>query len=165
MEIGSAIAAFSALKDLGAALIGERDRQKAAAIEVEFNKQLIEAQTQLAELLGTVIDQQGRVGALEQRVRDVEAAQAEKERYVLAKVGNQGEFFAYRLRDATELTERVSEVPHLVCQPCFEVGKKIVLTGNGSGYWSCSSCKHGAHTEPSNFSPGSPVRRARVGGY
>lgn len=152
MEFASAMASFSALKDLGAALIGERDRQKAAAIEVEFNKQLIEAQTQLAQLLGTVIDQQVHIGTLEKRVREMEAAQAEKERYVLAKVGTEREFFAYRLRDPAELTERVDEVEHFICQPCFETGKKVVLSGNGDGYWECPVCKHGAQTGTSSFS-------------
>lgn len=168
MEFASAIASFSALKDLGAALIGERDRQKAAAIEVEFNKQLIEAQTHLAQLLGTVIDQQGRIGTLEKRVRDMEAAQAEKERYVLAKVGTEREFFAYRLRDPAELTERVDEVEHFICQPCFETGKKVVLSGNGDGYWECPACKHGAQTGASSFSGAGARTRSRgdlLGGY
>ncbi len=148
VEIGTAIAALSALKDLGAGLVNERDRQKAAAIQVEFTNKLIEAQAQLTELLGTVISQQGKIGVLEKHVRDMEAAKAEKERYVLAKVGTEREFFAYRLRTSTELVERPDEVSHFVCQPCFESGKKVVLSGNGDGYWECAVCKHGAQVGP-----------------
>lgn len=165
VEIGAAIAAFSAMKDLAAGLVGERDRQKAAAIEVEFTNKLIEAQSQLTQLLGTVIEQQGRIGTLEQRLRDLEADQAEKARYVLAKVGTEGEFFAYRLRVSAELNERINEVDHFICQPCFETGKKVVLTGNGHGYWLCSVCKHGAQTEPSTFTPSRTVGKARFAGY
>lgn len=143
-EISAAITAFSTLKDLAIGLVGERDRQKAAAIEVEFTNKLIEAQTHVMQLLGTVIEQQGRISALEQRLRDIEAAQAEKERYVLAKLGTGREFFAYRLRPGAELKNGVSEVEHFVCQPCFDAGKKVVLDGNGAGYWGCSVCKHGA---------------------
>lgn len=157
MEFTSGIAALSALKDLGGAWVGERDRQKAAAIEVEFTNKLLEAQTHLAQLLGTVISQQGHIGALEKRIRDMEAAQAEKERYVLAKVGSSREFFAYRLRDEAELKERTDEVAHFACQPCFETGKKVVLVGNGAGYWNCPVCKHGAQVTPSE-----PLRLPRT---
>lgn len=155
IEIGGAIAAFSALKDLGSGLINERDRQKAAAIQVDFTNQLIEAQAHLTQLLGTIVSQQGQIGALEKHVRDMEAAKAEKERYVLTKMGTEGEFFAYRLRAAAELSERVDEISHFVCQPCFEAGKKVVLSGNGDGYWWCPICKHGAQTSPTT-----PVRHA-----
>lgn len=168
IEIGSAIAAFSAMKDLASGLVNERDRQKAAAIEVEFTNKFIEAQTHLTQLLGTVINQQGHIGTLEKRIRDMEAAQAEKERYVLAKVGTEREFFAYRLRAPAELTERIDEVEHFVCQPCFETGKKVVLSGNGDGYWECPACKHGAQTGISSFSGvGSRVRSRRdmLAGY
>lgn len=157
VEIGTGIAAFSGLKDLAVALVGERDRQKAAAIEAEFTNKLLEAQTHLSQLLSTVISQQGHIGALEKRIRDMEAAQAEKERYVLAKVGTEREFFAYRLRSSAELDERADEITHFVCQPCFEGGKKVVLVGNGDGYWHCPVCKHGAQV-----TPGKPLRSRRV---
>lgn len=154
VEIGSAIAVFSTLKDLGAGLVNERDRQKAATIQIDFTNQLIEAQTHLMQLLGTVVSQQGQIGALEQRCSDMQAAKAEKERYVLAKVGTEREFYAYRLRASAELVERADEVVHFVCQPCFELGKKVVLSGNGDGYWECPVCKHGAQTEPAT-----PIQR------
>lgn len=146
MDVSTGIASLQGLAHLAGLLVNERDRQKAAAIQIEFSNKLIEAQTHLAQLLGTVIDQQGRIGALEQRLRDMEAAQAEKERYVLAKVGTEREFFAYALRDPAELQERRAEVAHFACQPCFEGGKKVVLSGNGDGYWECPVCKHGAQT-------------------
>lgn len=155
MEIGAAIAAFSALKDLAVGLVGERDRQKAAAIEAQFTNKLIEAQAHLAQLLGTVIDQQGRIGALEQRLRQMEADQAEKQRYMLTKLGTEGQFFAYALRPAAELHERADELPHFICQPCFETGKKVVINDNGDGYVWCPVCKHGAQVEPAT-----PLREA-----
>jgi hypothetical protein len=151
MDFSTGIASLQGLANLVGLLVNERDSQKAAAIQIEFSNKLIEAQAHLAQLLGTVIDQQGRIGALEQRVRDMEAVQAEKERYVLAKVGTEREFFAYALRDAAELKERRTEVAHFACQPCFELGKKVVLSGNGSGYWECPACKHGAQTGVTSF--------------
>lgn len=148
MDVSTGLASFSALKEIAGLLVNERDRQKAAAIQIEFTNQLIEAQAHLMELLGTVVSQQGKIGALEKHVRDMLAAKAEKERYVLAKVGTEREFFAYRLRASAELVERSDEVSHFVCQPCLEADKKVVLSGNGSGYWECPVCKHGAQTGP-----------------
>lgn len=148
MDISTGLASFSALSEIVGLLVNERDRQKAAALQIDFTNKLLEAQTHLSQLQGTVIEQQRLVSALEQRIRDMTAREAEKERYVLAKVGAEREFFAYRLRAATELVERADEVSHFICQPCFEAGKKIVLSGNGDGFWECPVCKHGALVEP-----------------
>lgn len=146
MDFSTGIASLRAVVDLSGLLINERDRQKAASIQVDLTNQVIQAQAQLLELLGAVIDQQRLVPALEQRIRDLEATKTEKERYLLAQVGTEREFFAYALRAHGELVERQSEVSHFVCQPCLEGGKKVVLCGNGDGYWECPVCKHGAQT-------------------
>lgn len=160
MDLSTGIASLQGLAHLVGLLVNERDSQKAAAIQIEFSNKLIEAQTHLTQLLGTVIDQQGRIGTLEQRLRDMVAVQAEKERYVLAKVGTEREFFAYALRDLAEQKERRTEVAHFACQPCFELGKKVVLSGNGDGYWECPACKHGAQTGATSL--GSVGGRVRI---
>ena len=147
-EIAALHTSAVTLVELGKGLVNERDRQKAAAIQIEFTNKLIELQTHVQQLLGTVIDKQGLISSLEQRVRDLEASQAEKERYVLAKLGTEREFYAYRLRPSAELLQRADEVEHFVCQPCFEADKKVVLSGNGGGYWECPVCKHGAQAGP-----------------
>lgn len=147
-EIGASIATFSTLKNISVALINERDRQKAAAIQIEFTGKLIELQAHVQQLLGTIIEKQGLIATFEQRVRDLETSSAEKARYVLANLGTEREFFAYRLRPSAELIERADEVEHFACQPCLQLGKKIVLSGNGDGYWECPVCKHGGQTTP-----------------
>lgn len=144
--IASASAGISMLKDFGGALVNERDRQKAAAIHVEFTEKLIETQAQLMQALVAVTEQQRHIPVLEQRIRELEAREVDKKRYALAKLGARGEFFAYVLRDAAELDERADEIPHAICQPCFETGKKFALVGNGAGYRQCPVCKHGAQT-------------------
>lgn len=141
--ISSAGASFTLLKDLGRALLDERDRQKAAAIHIQFTEKLIDTQAQLMEVQSAVIEQQRRIPILEQRIRELQAEQAEKARYELAKLGIDGEFFAYRLRDAGEPGQGAGEIAHFVCQPCFDAGKRVVLAGNGDGYWWCPVCKHG----------------------
>lgn len=159
-EIGASIASLLTLKDVSVALVNERDRQKATAIQVEFTGKLFELQTHVQQLLDTVIQKQRLVATLEQRIRDLEAASAEKARYVLAKMGTEREFFAYRLRASAELVERADEVENFVCQPCFEIGKKLVLVGNGDGYWECPVCRHGAQ-----ISPEKPFVRGRGDSY
>ena len=143
MDVSTLFASFSSAAELVKLLVNERDRQKAATIHIEFTEKLIEAQAQLLQVLGAVAEQQRQIPVLEQRIRELEAGRAEKERYELAVLGVGGEFFAYRLRRAGELLERADEVPHFVCQPCFEAGNKVVLCGDGSGYWWCPVCRHG----------------------
>ena len=141
--IGGVASSMTVLKELGGLLLDERDRQKAATIHLEFTEKLIEVQAQLLQVLSAVVEQQRQIPVLEQRIRELQAGRAEKERYELAVVGVGGQFFAYRLRGAGELLERTDELPHFVCQPCFEAGNLIVLCGNGDGYWWCPVCRHG----------------------
>lgn len=148
MDIPALLSSANALAHLGGLLVKERDSQKAAAIQIDFTNKLMEMQAKLSELLGTVIEQQRLIPTLEQRIRELQAQATEKSRYVLAKVGIEREFFAYRLRPAAELEERSDEVEHLLCQPCFDAGKKAVLIGNGEGFWHCPLCKTGVSAGP-----------------
>lgn len=144
MDFSTGLAALQAAGNLVGLLVNERDRQKAAALQIDLTQKIIEAQAQFLEVQSAVIAQNGNVAVLEQRLRELQSHAAEKQRYQLAKLGVGREFFAYRLRPPAELLERADEVAHFACQPCFEGGKKIVLSGNGDGYWECPACKHGA---------------------
>ncbi len=147
MDIGALITTFNTIKQIGSALIDERDRQKLATLQIDLTNKLMEVQSQFLELHGTVIEQQRLIPVLEQRIRELEASHAEKARYQLTKLGSQREFFVYALRPDAEPREGVSEVAHFLCQPCFDAGKKVVLSGNGEGFWQCPICKHGAQVE------------------
>lgn len=150
-ETSALISSLSTIKDLGSALLNERDRQKAAALQIDLTDKVIQAQAQLSQVLATVIDKDGRIQALSERVRELEAEQSEKARYRLAKLGTEGDFFAYQLRAPAELTERADEPSHFICQPCFDAGKKHVLVHNGDGYWLCNHCKLGHQAVASQF--------------
>lgn len=127
MDVSLIISSLGAAKDMAGALIGERDRQKAAVIEANLTEKILQAQAQLAQVLAAVIDKDAAIRVLTERVRELEAAQNERARYQLAKLGVVGDFFAYRLRPASELSERADEPEHFLCQPCFDAGKKSVL--------------------------------------
>lgn len=150
MDISALVSSISAIGELGKLLINERDRQKAATIQIDLSNKIIESQTQLLQLLGTVVEQQRLIPVLEQRVRELEADHTEKARYQLTKLGSCREFFVYSLRPQAEPLEGIREVEHFLCQPCFDAGNKVLLTGNGEGYWFCPVCKHGAQVEPDN---------------
>lgn len=130
MDIASLIAGLTYAKTLAGLLVDERDRQKAAAIQVELTEKIIGAQVQLSEVLATIVDKDATIHRLTERNRDLEAAQREKERYGLQKVGSTG-VLAYALRPSTELLERKDEPPHFICQICFDGGKKSVLQPSG----------------------------------
>jgi hypothetical protein len=127
MDIPLLLSSLNASKNLVGSLVDERDRQKAAAIQIDLTNKIIEAQSQISEILAAIIDKDGRIQTLTERNRHLEAQQSEKARYRLAKLGTAGQFFAYQLRPVAELPERSDEPEHFVCQPCLEDGKKRVL--------------------------------------
>ena len=147
-SIASALSSVNAALEMGRTFIGMRDAHVTAAAQREFGEKLAGAQAHLLEIGAAAIAQQGQIGVLAERVRELEAHAAEKQRYVLAEVSAGREFFAYRLRNAVELQERADEAPHFVCQPCFDGGQKAVLVGNGSGTWECPLCKFIARPGP-----------------
>ena len=128
------------IRSLGGALINERDTQKAAAIQIDLTNKIIQAQAQLTQIQSTIIEKNGLIQTLTQRVSELEANKSEKARYRLAKFSVAGEFCAYQLRPVAELAERIDEPDHLACQPCFEAGKKIILQV-GNGHAVCPVCK------------------------
>lgn len=127
------------IKTLGGALINERDRQKALSIQFDLTEKIIQAQTQLTQIQSTIIEKNGLIQTLTQRVSELEAKKSEQERYVLTKYSTGGEFFAYQLRPAAELAERADEPTHLLCQSCFDAGKKSILQVK-NGYALCPIC-------------------------
>ena len=126
-EIGAFISILSVAGTMARGLVEERDRQKAAAIQIELSEKILQAQAKFSEILGTVIEKDGTIQSLRERIRELETNEAEKARYRLAKVGSLGHLLAYALRPASELAERADEPEHFVCQPCFDAGKKGVL--------------------------------------
>lgn len=154
-EIASLLTGLNGAISLVRALVNERDRQKAASIESDLTDRILQTQAKLAEVLGTIIEKDGTIQALSERIRVLESDQSEKARYRLAKVGSIGDFFAYELRPAAELPERSDEPAHFLCQPCFDAGNKGVLRLNT--YTAvCPLCKTAVAT--ANRPPIPPVR-------
>lgn len=113
--------------ELGKFTLNERDRQKFLAIQIDLSNKIIQAQAQVLEIQAAILDERTLADALKKRIAELESDQREKSRYQLAKMGVVGNFFAYELRPASELSERENEPHHFLCQPCFDAGKKSVL--------------------------------------
>ena len=156
MDIPLLLSSLNASKNLVGSLVDERDRQKVAAIQIDLTNKLIEAQSQISEILAAVIEKDGLIKTLSESNRHLQAQQDEKARYRLAKLGTLGQFFVYQLRPAAELSERTDEPEHVICQPCFEDGKKSVLNILAA-YAHCHVCSRKVQIE---LVP-PPVRRAR----
>jgi hypothetical protein len=142
-ELAAAASSLGTIKDLASALINERDGHKSTAIKIDFTEKLIHLQHQFLEVHSAVISKDALIHSLTQRVRELEGEKSEKGRYMLTKLGSDGDFFAYKLRSPGELVERQDEAPHFVCQPCFDRGEKSVLhVGEYNAF--CPLCKQAA---------------------
>ena len=140
MDIPLILSSLNSAQALAGALFEERDRQKAATIQFQLTEKIIQAQAKLSEVLGAVIEKDRAISALMERNRELEAAERERARYELAKLGSIGDFLAYRLRPVAELTERLNEPAHFTCQPCLDAGKKSVLHVTSTRAF-CSLCQ------------------------
>lgn len=150
MDVSTLVASISGAAELAKLLVNERDRQKAAAIESQLTDKITQAQIQLSQVLGAVIEKDGLIQVLTERVRELETEQSEKSRYRLAKLGAIGDFFAYELRPAAELVERSDEPAHFICQPCFDIRKqKSVLRIQGTNC-TCGSCNAKVQIKPAD---------------
>ena len=132
MDVPSLVALAQGVAELGGLLVNERDRQKAAAIQIDLTNKIMALQAQLSEVLTAIVDKDGRISHLSDRIRELERRKSDEARYQLAKLGTVGDFFAYKLRAASELLDRVDEPEHFLCQPCFDAGKKGILRIVGS---------------------------------
>lgn len=159
MDVTALISSLSATAELGKLIVNERDGQKLAALQRDLNEKILAAQSQLSAVLGTVIEQQRLIPQLEARIKELEAEIAEKGQYNLVKVGTIGCFYAYEYSSKDRKISGPEPVDHLLCQPCFDSGKKVVLTGDGKGYWACPSCKHSGITQPRPKPPSKRVVR------
>ncbi len=152
MDASLLVSSINGAVELGKLWLNERDRHKAAAIQSDLTDKLLQAQAQVSQVLSAIIEKDGLVQTLAERVRELEAQQSERARYQLAKLGTVGDVFAYQLRPAAELVERSDEPSHFLCQPCFDGGKKSVLRIQGTIAY-CSLCNVSIHIKPIKPTP------------
>jgi hypothetical protein len=142
--ISGLLTGLNGIRDLAGSLINLRDAQVIATVQMDLTNRILEMQSQLSEVLAAIIEKDGTIAALDKRCRDLERKQADRERYQLSKLASNRDVFAYRLKPPSELQSDASELPHFLCQPCFDKGIKAVLIETdfyGLARWRCPVCK------------------------
>jgi hypothetical protein len=128
LALSGMIQSLNALAQIGKALVGIHDANAIREKAVELNREIRSAQ---ASALATQADQftlLQRIGELEKQIAELEAWDAEKEKYMLYDLrkglpsGEDGAF-AYRLKGQTGPSEPV----HLLCAHCFQDRHKSIL--------------------------------------
>ncbi|WP_234192674.1 hypothetical protein [Pseudacidovorax sp. NFM-22] len=157
VDIGALASSLTGTLTIAKAIASERDAIKLAELRTQLGEKIIESQGKLLEAQSSIQDQLATISLLRKEIDQLRAERNERQRYDLAAVGEFGNFFAYKLRPASELVDRATEPQHFLCQPCFDGGRKSVLLLNSHSY--CSICKQ---TVQIKRSPPAPPNRSRV---
>ena len=139
-EITAALTSLGSLMGIAKTAVEARDDAKAKQAIDDMSERLTAALQGALSLAENASSLRMRLDEVEAELAKLKANVIERGRYQLAKLGTAGDFFAYRLRPATELVEQQDETPHFVCQSCFEGGRKVVLQIDSSNA-SCPVCK------------------------
>lgn len=145
MDINLFVNTINGIAQTARSLMNIRDARKIDAIKADLTKSILEAQGQLSEVLGAIIEKNAQIHALQQRVLQLETRQDEHLRYELRRLPGSGDAFAYCLKHPGELSERLAEPIHYACQLCMDRdGIKVILMRNAdlNGFivWRCVGC-------------------------
>lgn len=143
MDVMTALAGIRATIDFTKAAVANRDDHKIAEVEQRLTRVLIDVQDVCLGLQQKLAASAEAESAAKDLVRDVsdkvrklEAAAAERDKYELAEPYSGT--FVLNLKDRSGAMEPF----HRLCQPCMDnLGKKFVLQG-GPSFFRCPSCKH-----------------------
>ena len=112
MDIALLVSSIGTAREMAGLLVNERDRQKAAALQIDLTEKLIQAQAQLSQVLATIISKDAAMVALAERNRELEAAQRERFPYsrIARERGQHAELYG-AVRDLQLFFERMLTWP------------------------------------------------------
>ena len=119
--IQGAISSLQAASDLAKTSIGLRDIATLHAKTIALRKVILDAQSRALHAQFEQSSLLQRIRQLEEKVAEVEAWNAEKQRYQLTEI-NPGQF-AYTLKEQTGSTEP----KHMLCANCYNHNQKSIL--------------------------------------
>ncbi|MFZ1905203.1 MAG: hypothetical protein WAU56_07410 [Steroidobacteraceae bacterium] len=119
--IAAALTSFDALKNIAKAMMSLHDTQAFQLKVIEFNEAIIDAQTKIFSVNEERAALIERVRELEESVTNLEAWEAEKQRYELKSVARDS--FAYVLKAEAQ----GAEPTHKICANCYQHRKKAIL--------------------------------------
>jgi hypothetical protein len=149
-SLPDAVHALKAASDITKLIISSHDARIIREKAVELQGQIFTAQQNALSAQSSQFSLLERVRELEKQIADLEAWDAEKQRYALTSV--EPGVFAYVLKPDAQ----PSEPPHWLCTTCYQSGKKSILQistmpqipqNQMSKNWICSSCPTKIRTE------------------
>lgn len=127
--ISTAFNALRAAKDIGNAAIELRDWNQMATEITKINGELLKAQDALFAHNASLLNLQQQNAQMVDDLRKAKEALAERGRYTLFEIGR-GKL-VYRaniIQPQSDAAITVAPEPmHYLCQPCFDLGRKMVL--------------------------------------
>ena len=127
--IGAAVTSLLLAKNIGAATTELRDRNQMLGEFAKMNGELLKAQDALFAHNASLLELHGKYADACDELRKMKDAMNERGRYALFEIG--AGKFAYRLKvggtGEAVAVPGTNEPMHYLCQPCFDVGRKMVL--------------------------------------
>jgi hypothetical protein len=140
-DMGSIAAAIGGLKTAADIAKGFLDLKEASAVQgkvIELQGVILAAQSSALAAQSDQFSLLDEIRGLKQKMADLEAWKAEKERYQLNDVGHGS--LAYVLKEDM----LGGEHPHKICAACYQHGKKSILQPDQDGFdllLKCLECK------------------------
>lgn len=124
-EFSTALTSLNAIAEIAKGMVGVRDAAMIQAKASELLAQVISTQQSAAAAVAAQLALLEEVRALKEKVRSLEAWEAQKQRYELKNFG--GNTFAYALKPAM----RNGETEHRACANCYQKGQISPLQFDG----------------------------------
>lgn len=134
--ISATVVALNAAKDIAKAAVGIRDFNALAATVSQLNDQILKAQDSLFSHQSQLIALQEELRETKERLRLAQEVLEDRGRYELVELSRG--VFVYRSKGGDR--EAMAGAHHLLCQPCFDVGRKAVLMREESASAICHVC-------------------------
>lgn len=139
--ISATVVALNAAKDIAKAAVGIRDFNALAATVSQLNEQILKAQDSLFSHQSQLIALQKELGETKERLRLAEKVLEDRGRYELVELS----IGVFVYRNKVDDGEALAGALHLLCQPCFDAGRKAVLmrdeSADGSISHVCPLCR------------------------
>lgn len=132
--ISGSLSSLATLVELGKAAVGLRDATQVTTIVAQMNDQVLAVQVNLYRHQAELMELQQKYHAAQQELRDLRAKESERSRYELVEPFSGT--FVYQLKNSVG-----GEPSHMLCQVCFDAGKKSILQNGNGSYIHCRLCK------------------------
>jgi hypothetical protein len=137
--ISGAVSALKAAGDAAKIMIASHDISVMREKAIELQTQILAAQQSALAAQSDQFTLLDRVRELEKQITELEAWDAEKQRYELKEIWSGAT--AYSLKEDTGGTEP----PHWICAACYQSGKRQILQPtkilDRLRNWTCPACK------------------------